>query len=176
MIKASKVESEKRDPHIKHHFEVNHLTKNQRDSIGFLGEFACCELFNIDWKKNIRENYYNIDDNDIILNNLKIDVKTETVPLSYAKTILNNTIKDNKPYGMRLINKGQFDLLKKYDHVIFGLMVRGKLDYWYPIGCIDSNTVLKNFKPTYRKPYGGQYPFPASRVPNSILKPLTTLL
>ena len=176
MIKASKLESKRRDPYIKHHFVVSHLTNDQRDSIGFLGEFACCELLGIDWKKNIRDNYYNIDDHDIIINNLKIDVKTETVPSIYAKSILKHTIKDDKPYGMRLINKGQFELLNKYDFVIFGLFVRGKLDYWYPIGCIDASTVINSYKPTYLKPYGGRYPFPASRVPNSMLKTISSLL
>ena len=28
---------------------------DERDIIGFLGEFACCELLKIDWENNIRD-------------------------------------------------------------------------------------------------------------------------
>ena len=44
------IESKKRDMHIKHHFEVAHLTHEERDEVGFLGEFACCTLLNINWQ------------------------------------------------------------------------------------------------------------------------------
>ena len=46
--------------HIKHHSEVGHLSYEERDVLGFLGEFACCELLGINWKDNIRENYLTI--------------------------------------------------------------------------------------------------------------------
>jgi hypothetical protein len=45
------IESKKRDAFINHHFEVSHMSYEQRDQLGFLGEFACCELLGIDWKK-----------------------------------------------------------------------------------------------------------------------------
>lgn len=164
------IESKKRDAFIKHHFEVGHLTYEQRDQLGFLGEFACCELLGIDWKKNIRENYLTIDDYDLIINAKRIDIKTETVPNNYATKIINNTIKDDELYGRRLINKGQFGLLSKYDYVFFSLFIRENMDYWYPIGFIESQTIRNNFPVTYNRPDGGTYPFPASPVPTSLLK------
>lgn len=169
-------ESKKRDLYIKHHFEVSHLSSAERDQIGFLGEFACCELFNIDWRSNIRENYLSIDDFDFIHKDMKIDVKSETVPLKYANNIINSSIGDNNLYGRRLINKGQFNLLKKYDIILFGLFIREHPEYWYPIGYINTSIVLDNYPPTYVRPDGGKYPFPASPVPTSILKPITDLL
>lgn len=172
----AKIESSKRDAFINHHFEVGHLTGKERDELGFLGEFACCEALGIDWKKNIRENYYTIDDFDFIVNNKKIDLKTETVPYKYAIKILNRTINDNELYGRRLINKGQFSLLSKYDIVIFGLFIRNQIDFWYPIGFIDTKLIIENFVPTYKRADGGNYPFPGSPVPTSILKPLERLL
>ena len=56
MKKQASVEADKRDAYIKHHFEVGHMTKEERDKIGFIGEFAACSLFGIDWKNNIRDN------------------------------------------------------------------------------------------------------------------------
>jgi hypothetical protein len=164
------IESKKRDSFIKHHFEVSHLSYDLRDQLGFLGEFACCELFGIDWRKNIRENYFTIDDYDLILNSKKIDIKTETVPLIYANKIISKTIHDNELYGRRLINSGQFNLLSKYDIVFFGLFIRDFLDYWYPIGYLESNIIKQNYPVTFKRPDGGNYPFPASPVPTSLLK------
>ena len=175
MRKQAIIESKKRNNFIKHHFEVNHLSFNERDQLGFLGEFACCEFLGIDWKKNIRENYYTIDDFDFIINKKKVDVKTETVPYSYAQKIISGSIRNDELYGRRLINKGQFSLLKKYDLVIFSLFIRNQLDYWYPIGYIDTKTIIDNYPPTYKRPDGGNYPFPGSPVPTSILKPLSEL-
>lgn len=128
MRNQAKIESARRNAFIKHHFEVEHLTYQERDEIGFLGEFACCVGLGIDWKSNIRDNYYTIDDFDFNINNKKIDLKTETVPLNYANKIINKTISDNELYGRRLINKGQFSLLTKYDIVIFGLFIRDQMD------------------------------------------------
>jgi len=176
MKKVSLVEAKKRDAHIQHHFEVNHASSTERDQIGFLGEFACCSLLNIDWKSNIRENYLTIDSYDLIINNNKIDVKTETVPINYAKKIIMRNIHDNELYGRRLINKGQFSLLSKYDLVIFGLFIRNQLDYWYPLGFLETNVIVNNYPPTLKRPDGGNYPFPGSPIPNSILKPIADLL
>jgi len=171
----AKIESKKRNNFIKHHFEVNHLTFDERDQLGFLGEFACCKFLGLDWKKNIRENYLTIDDFDFIIKNKRVDVKTETVPNNYAQRILSNSIEDDELYGRRLINKGQFNLLKKYDIVIFSLFIRNQLDYWYPIGYTDTKIIIDNYPPTYKRPDGGNYPFSGSPVPTSILKPLIEL-
>ena len=176
MRKDAKAESKKRDKFIKHHFEVEHLTSSQRDEIGFIGEFACGELLGIDWKKNIRKDYKTIDDYDFIVDGNKIDVKTETVPVKYAKKILRKEILDNELYGRRLINQGQFNLLKKYDIVIFSLFAREHLDYWFPIGYIETEHIIKNYPPTINRPDGGKYPFSASAIPTSILKPISDLI
>lgn len=176
MRKQAKIEAERRNAFIKHHFEVKHLTYQERDELGFLGEFACCEALGIDWKKNIRENYYTIDDYDFIVGNKKIDLKTETVPFNYAHKILNKTIKDDELYGRRLINEGQFSLLSKYDIVIFGLFIRDQMDFWYPIGFTDTKVIIEKYPPKYKRPDGGNYPFPGSPVPTSILKPIENLL
>ena len=88
-------EANKRNPHIKHHFEVEHLTGTERDIIGFCGEFACCEMLGINWKTNIRENYILPDDFDLVHRGKKIDVKTETVPGYPANQIINGERQDD---------------------------------------------------------------------------------
>lgn len=176
MRHQAKIESQRRDAFINHHFEVGHLSYQERDELGFLGEFACCVALGIDWKANIRDNYYTIDDFDFIVDNKRIDLKTETVPFAYASKILNKTINDNELYGRRLINKGQFLLLTKYDIVIFGLFIRNQVDYWYPIGYTDTNTIIEKYPPTFKRPDGGNYPFAGSPVPTSILKPISNLM
>jgi hypothetical protein len=176
MRKHAKIESSRRDSFIKHHFDVAHLSCKQRDELGFLGEFACCAALGIDWRANIRENYYTIDDFDFIFNRKRIDLKTETVPQKYAIKILNGSIRDDDLYGRRLIHKGQFSLLAKYDIVIFGLFIRENTDYWYSIGSIDTKTILEKYPPTFKRPDGGNYPFPGCPVPLSILKPIESLL
>lgn len=170
MIEASKVESQRRNNYINHHFEVNHLSSQERDSVGFLGEFAGVSILGGDWKSNIRENYLTIDDYDIVVNGKKIDIKTETVPRKYALSIINKSINDDQLYGRRLINKNQLPLLEKYDYVFFGLFIREEMDYWYPIGIIDTQTILRDYPATIFRPDGNRYPFPGSPVPTSILK------
>ena len=176
MRDRAKIETKKRDAFIKHHFEVNHLSKDERDEIGFLGEFACCTLLGIDWKENIREDYYTIDSFDLKVKGFKVDIKSETVPDSYADKILNGSIKDDELYGRRLIHRGQFNLLNKYDIVIFGLFFRDKIDYWHPIGYLETKIILDNYLPTFIRPDGGSYPFAGSPVPTSILKPIKEFL
>ena len=171
----AKDEVKKRDKYIKHHFEVKHFTSYQRDEVGFLGEFACAEFLGVDWKKNIRKDYKKIDQFDFLINGKSIDVKTETLPVKYAKKILRKEISDNELYGRRLINKGQFNLLKKYDIVIFSLFAREHLDYWFPIGYIETKHIIKNYYPTINRPDGGKYTFSASAIPTSILKPVTDI-
>lgn len=172
----AKKESERRDAYIKHHFEVDHLSYQERDELGFIGEFACCTLLGLDWKENIRDNYETIDDFDFIVNNKRIDVKTETVPTEYAKKILRGEISDDELYGRRLVNEGQFNLLNKYDLVIFSLFAREHLNFWFPIGYLETKSIVENYSPTNKRPDGGNYPFSASPVPTSILKPITDLL
>lgn len=174
MLEYSKIEAERRNNYISHHFEVEHLSSQIRDQIGFLGEFAFCTLLNIDWKENIRDNYLTIDDCDLVINEKKIDVKTETIPLNSADKILRNSIKDNDLYGCRLINEGQVPLLSKYDIVFFGMFIRGHLDYWYPIGYMYTKKILQNYNVTKIRPDGGIYPFPAIAVPTSELLKLKT--
>lgn len=175
MKAQAKREAARRDQYIKHHFEVAHLTYQQRDEIGFLGEFACCKLLGLDWKANIRNDYLTIDDFDIIHKGKRIDVKTETVKEPPAMNIANRTIRDNVLYGRRLINEGQWGLLPKYDIVIFGLFVRNQYDKWYPIGYRDTSFLLANYAPQKQRPDGGVYPFKASAIKTSDLKPVSEL-
>ena len=176
MLEKASDEAKRRDPHIKHHFNVKHLTGEQRDIIGFIGELACCEFLGIDWKNNIRENYYTIDEFDINLGKSRIDTKTETIPYQYAKKILNKSIIDDELYGRRLINIGQVNLLKKYDIVIFGLLIRSNLKFWYPIGYQMTNYILSNYKATNLRPDKGRYPYPGLPVKTSSLLPIEELI
>ena len=176
MLYQAKIESKKRDSFIKHHFEVEHFSHEKRDEIGFVGEFCCCKYFGFDWKENIRTNYYTIDDFDFIINEKRIDVKTETIPTKYAKRILRKDISDDGLYGRRLINQGQFKLLNKYDVVIFSLFAREHLEYWFPIGYLETDTIIKKYPPTIIRPDGGKYPFSGCPIPTSILKPTSDLI
>lgn len=175
MRQRAAAESDRRNAHIRHHFEVSHLTGQERDQLGFVGEFACSTFLGMEWKDNIREDYLTVDDYDFIFNGHRIDVKTETVPYTYAMSILQGKIKDDGLYGRRLIHQGQFNLLYKYDKVIFGLCIRNQMDYWYPIGYMDTADIINDFPPTSQRPDGGKYPFPGSPVPTSMLKPLDEL-
>jgi hypothetical protein len=172
MQEAALNESKKREEHIKHHFEVKHLSSQERNMIGFLGEFACCELLGLDWRQNIRKDYLTIDEFDINFRNKRIDVKTETIPHDYLTRILNKQINDDDLYGRRLINKGQYSLLEKYDIVIFGAMNRDDLSAWYPLGWLSTSYILQNYKPTSKRGDGGYYPFPGLPVHTSKLNPM----
>lgn len=175
MRAAAKVEAARRDPHITHHFEVPHLTYEQRDEVGFCGEFACCKYLGIDWKSNIRKNYFTVDDCDLIYKGKKIDIKTETVPKVYAEKILAGNIIDDHLYGRRLISEKQFAALHKYNLVIFGMLIREGLDKWFPIGFLNTDNILQNYKPSIIRPDGGRYRTPAAPVKTSVLKPITQL-
>ncbi|WP_312396869.1 hypothetical protein [Chryseobacterium sp.] len=176
MREAAKNEALKRDKFIRHHFEVGHLSPMERDVVGFLGEFARVSLIKTDWKANIRENYFTIDDYDVVINELKIDIKTETVPRISALKIIDKTIHDNELYGRRLINKNQLAFLDKYDWIFFGLFIREEMDYWYPIGIIDTKTIIRDYPATIFRPDGKRYPFPGSPIPTSILQDYKTLI
>ena len=170
------IEAKKRKPYIKHHFNVEHLSSIDRDVIGFLGEFACCEMFGLDWKNNIRDNYLTIDRGDIKSGNLIFDVKTETLPNNYPyryfHRVFNRLIDDDSPYGRRLIVKGQVELLEKYDIVIFGAFVRDNYDKWYSLGYLETKFILKNYNVTKKTPFGSEYPEPALPIRTSDLKPI----
>lgn len=165
-------ELKKRDPHISHHFQVEHMTSTQRDEVGFLGEFACCEFFGIDWLSNIRKDYLTIDSCDFRFNGYKIDVKTETLPRTALEKVYKRTIHDNETWGRRLINQHQVALLRKYDVVVFGGFVRGVCDYWYPFGYLETSYILDHYSPTNQRPDGGTYPSPALAIKTSDLKAL----
>ena len=169
MIEQAEKESMKRDPYIKHHFSVQHLSEKDRDIIGFLGEFAACEMLKINWKDNIRENYLTIDSGDGEINNMIFDVKTETIPDPYFSLVINRTIRDNDLYGRRLIHKGQIQLLAKYNIVIFGTFKRNDYKKWFPIGWQYTDYICSNYKPTRYRPDGGFYPFSAMPIKTSEL-------
>lgn len=157
-------ERKRRDPYINHHFEVSHFSGEERDVIGFLGEFACCDLFGIDWTGNIRENYYSIDDGDIFVSGHAIDVKTETLPGELLSRLISDDISDDGPYGRRLINGEQVPLLWKYEAVVFGAFSRedckGKAfpRTWYALGYASVKSDLSKYAVTDKRPYGGKYP------------------
>ena len=176
MIEESIKQAKKREPFIRHHFELSHFSGEERNKIGFLGEFACCEFFGIDWKQNIREDYLTIDDFDFSIKHLKVDVKTETVPSSLINSILKGEINDDEPWGRRLINKGQVPLLNKYDVVIFGLIDRNNRSGWYPIGYMTTKNILENYSIQTKMPFGTKnYPSPAMAIRTSELKSLSLL-
>lgn len=172
---AANNEAKKRNPYIKHHFEVQHLTGKERDIIGFLGEFAACNLLGIDWENNIRDNYFTIDNGDGVIGKGIFDVKTETIPNPYFTNLLNKNIQDNGVFGRRLIHQGQAPLLLKYDIVIFGAFLRGDYSKWFPIGYLETDFILKNYKVTSQRPDGGKYPFAALPIKTSDLKSVNEL-
>ncbi len=176
MLIAAEKEAKKRNPHIKHHFEVSHLSSEDRDVLGFLGEFCACDLFGIDWIKNIRDNYETIDSQDGFINNLAFDVKTETIPEPYFTQVVNLTIEDDELYGRRLITKGQVNLLHKYDIVIFGAFKRNDYTKWYPIGYLETATILQNYSASGKRPDGGSYPIPGMPIKTSELKDISLLM
>lgn len=172
----SRKESARREPFIKHHFNISHFNNEERNMVGFLGEFACCELLNIDWQSNIRQDYFTIDDFDLIHKGKKIDVKTETIPRTVLQRLVSGQISDNQLYGRRLINKGQVSLLNKYDIAVFGALDRETMSEWYAIGWMTTGSLLSDYKPTILRPDGGRYPFPGLPVHTSRLNKIESLL
>ena len=59
---------------------------------------------------------------------------------------------------------------------MFGLFIRNELDYFYFIGYLETEEILGNYRPTIKRPDGGQYPFSACPIPTSELKPIKYLL
>ena len=176
MIDRANIEIQRRDPYIKHHFSVDHLTEHDRDMIGFLGEFAMSELLGVDFTKQIRDNYFTIDCGDGQIQSLVYDVKTETIPELYFEKVVNRQINDNEKFGRRLINKGQVQLLNKYDIVIFGAFKRNDYTKWYPIGYQTTEYILNNYEITNQRPDGGIYPFSALPIKTSSLIDITKIM
>lgn len=176
MVKRANIEIERRDPYIKHHFSVKHLTEQERDRIGFLGEFAMTWFLGMNFKDQIRGNYFTIDAGDGVIQDLVYDVKTETIPEPYFTKVINREIEDDGVFGRRLINQGQVSLLHKYDIVIFGAFKRDDYSKWYPIGYQYTDYLLNNYQVTYQRPDGGRYPFAALPVKTSCLYDINELL
>lgn len=174
MFTRAKEERAKRDPYIEHHFEVQHFTGAERDIVGFLGEFACCESLGIDWHKNIRDNYLTADRGDIN-KGVVLDVKTETIPRKYFDPVFKHTVDDDRPYGRRLIARSQASLIPHYDYIVFGGIVREDLSQWCPFGFLDTETILREYKPVGIAPFGARYPEPALAIRTSELRPISEL-
>lgn len=175
MRQRAALEADRREPFIEHHFEVDHMAGNERNIVGFLGEFACCECLGIDWQNNIRDNYLTIDSGDIHIGNLVIDVKTETIPGHYCDRVVERTIDDDVTYGRRLINEEQVPLLDHYDYVIFGAFKRGDLSTWYPIGCIRTRKALNEYTIATDSPNGIHYPKPGLPIRTSDLHDISMI-
>jgi len=165
----AEIEAGRREEHIRHHFGVGHMSKEESNVVGFLGEFACRKLLGLDWKDGIRKDYLTIDNFDIAYKGQRLDVKTETVPQGKAMQVVNRTIADDVLYVRRLINEGQWGLLHKYDVVVFGLFVRDWYHRWYAIGYRDTKYLLANYKPQLERPDGGVYPSAGAAVRTSEL-------
>lgn len=171
-------ETQRRGNHLHPHFDLPYLDEPTRLAIGFLGEFACCQLLGIDWEKNIRENYNRADEYDFIYRNKRCDVKTETLPTKeILDKVIERKIKDDVPYGRRLIHENQFNNnLPHYDVIIFGCFLRPDGNgwnpvgaAWYPIGAIKSTVVMRDYVPTIVTPYGSEYREPCVNVRTSQL-------
>jgi hypothetical protein len=67
-------------------------------------------------------------------------------------------------------------LLQKYDIIIFSLFAREHLDFWFPLGYLETDVIIRDYPPTDKRPDGGFYPFAGSPVQTSALKPITDLL
>lgn len=180
MVNSAIRKTEKREAHINHHFRVKYkdgITNNDTDIIGFLGGFVACELLKIHWKNNIRADYITIDNGDGECEKGIFDVKTETLPSEeLLDKVVSRSIDDKKPYGRRLINANQQELLKKYDIVIFGTFLRGDNNKWYPIGWIKTKKILREYSITEETPYGRTYPTQVLPIKTSDLKDIELLI
>lgn len=172
---AAQREAEKRNPHIKHHFELAYMSGNQRDIIGFLGEFACKQCLGLDWRKGIRDSYDTIDEGDILIPNHTIDIKTETIPRDILMRLVEGQVRDDRPYGRRLINQGQIGLLAHYDYVVWGAFSRESDKLWYSLGYLESDYIRKHYQVTIDTPFGSRYREPCINIRQSELKPVREL-
>ena len=179
MIEAAVREADRRDPHIHHHFELDYMTPDMRDQIGFLGEFACKEELNMDWRAGIRPDYEEPDEGDIIIPNSTVDIKTETIPFNVLMRLVRHNVGDDQPYGRRLITEGQVDLLQHYNYVVWGAFPRPDGIHnelrWYSLGYLETAYILENYRVTDETPFGSHYPEPCINVKHSELKPISGL-
>ncbi len=179
MKEAAVIESDRRNPYIHHHFELDYMTPEMRDQIGFLGEFACKEELGIDWRTGIRPDYIVPDDGDIIVLNGVIDIKTETLEFHTLMRLVRHEIEDDQPYGRRLITEEQVPLLEHYDYVVWGAFPRPDGIHhemrWYSLGYLESEYILDNYAVTSETPFGSRYPVPCINVRHSELKPVSRL-
>lgn len=104
MIKSAEEETNKRSPYIKHHFNLNYMSSEERDQISFLGEFACKQALGLDWKASIRDSYEILDSGDIISAKGNIDIKTETIPFKYLDKLIKGKYEDDKPTIWKKVN------------------------------------------------------------------------
>lgn len=179
MVQAAIRESDRRNPHINHHFDLRYMTPEMRDQIGFLGEFACKEALGLDWRAGIRDNYDIPDVGDILNRNGIVDIKTETVPFNTLMNLVRGNIGDDEPYGRRLINQEQVPLLEHYDYVIWGAFPRPDENhpylYWYSLGYLETSYILEHYTITRNTPFGTHYPEPCVNVRHSELKNINNL-
>lgn len=176
MRRAAQREAQRRDAHINHHFELDYMTGEERDIIGFLGEFACKECMGLDWRRGIRDNYNTIDEGDILMPNNTIDIKTETIPYDILMCLVKGQVDDDAPYGRRLINKGQIALLEHYDYVVWGAFSRRSDKLWFSLGYLESAYILKHYNVTINTPFGSKYNEPCLNVRQSELKNINGLI
>lgn len=175
MKQVATIEAQKRDYNIHHHFELKYMTGEQRDVVGFLGEFACKEYLGLDWYSGIRDNYETIDDGDILLSGLTVDIKTETIPKETLMKLIRGQVQDDEPYGRRLINEGQIPLLSHYDYIVWGAFSRNMYDLWFHLGYLETKYILNNYEATIETPYGRKYNEPCINVRQSELKDINEL-
>ena len=152
MKSIAAIESARREPYIKHHFKAD--VSHDTNQVGYLGEYACKQYFGLDWKKDVGKNYNKADNGDIFIDDIVIDVKTETVDYSTLHKIVMKHLTPTQPYGCRLITAKQIPLLHKYDFVIFGAIPRETLGGWYPLGFLDTTFILNHYKPSKTTPGG----------------------
>lgn len=176
MKERARVEAAKRDKYITHHFEVDHMTGEKRDAVGFYGEFAAREYFGISYADGIRPDYIKIDSGDIVMNGKIIDVKTETVPDDVLDKLLKGEIDDNGRYGRRLINSEQVPLLSHYDYVMWGVFGRGDMSKWYPLGYLPTSEIIGKYKVTKKTPFGSEYPAACLNIHTSKLRSCDKLI
>lgn len=171
MREAAGREAKRRNPKIKHHFELEYMSGAQRDIVGFLGEFACKECLGLDWRAGIRENYDTIDRGDILQTDIVVDIKTETIPNEILMKLIRGQVGDDQPYGRRLINQEQIPLLEHYDYVVWGAFSRGMNNgLWFSLGYLETAFILEHYRPTIRTPFGTRYNEPCMNIRQSQLK------
>lgn len=175
MREAARIETQRRDPNINHHFELEYMNGEERDIVGFLGEFACKVCLGLDWRAGIRENYDEIDAGDILHAGAVVDIKTETIPQDILMRLIRGQVGDDQPYGRRLINQKQIPLLEHYGYVVWGAFSRGRDGLWFSLGYLETQFILQNYQPTINTPFGMHYNEPCLNIRQSDLRNINGL-